>query len=77
MKDLEDAYGHELFDYYESKQGIEIIEREDGFISAGTHVGTYFAAFEDWPDHHKEAMQYVHGGNQTSRNHQGLLWGRT
>jgi SAM-dependent methyltransferase len=61
VKDFEDAYGHELYDYYESKEGIEIIEREDGFISAATDVGIYFSDFEDWPDHHKEAMQYVHG----------------
>ncbi len=60
MQDSEDAYGHEFIDYYTHKQGVEIIERDDGFISAGK-ISAYFAPYEEWPNHHREAMKYVHG----------------
>jgi len=58
---MQDACGQELFDYYTFNKGVEIVEREDGFISATTNISTYFALYEEWPDHHKESIKFVHG----------------
>ncbi|MCI0398373.1 MAG: hypothetical protein L0332_31595 [Chloroflexi bacterium] len=37
MKDEQDALGHEIYDYLQGKEVVEIIERDDGFI--GTSGG--------------------------------------
>jgi len=58
---MEDAHGQELFDYFINNDGLEIIERADGFMSASTTVRDYFASYDQWPDHQKEAMKIVHG----------------
>lgn len=59
MKPNQDAYGNEVYDYSLGKPTLEIVEREDGLISASAGPAAYFAAFEDWPAAQKEAMQYV------------------
>ena len=61
MKDIQDAYGYEIYDYYVNQDGVEIIERDDGFISSTTGIDAYFAPYEQWPNHQKEALKYVHG----------------
>ncbi len=61
MKENEDAHGQELFNYYINNDGAEIIERDDGFISASTNVSAYFASFDEWPVHQQEAMKFAHG----------------
>jgi len=61
VKDIQDAYGYELYDYYANQDGMEIIERDDGFISTTTNISVYFAPYEQWPNRQKEAMKYVHG----------------
>jgi len=58
---MEDAYGQELYDYFINNQGVEIIERDDGFIEATTNLNIYFAPYEQWPPHQQEAMKYTHG----------------
>ncbi len=54
-----DAYGHEIMDYLETGDSIEIIERDDGFMDAAAHVGVYFADFANWNPCEQEAMQYL------------------
>lgn len=61
MADHEDAYGHEINDYFRGEDIREIVERDDGFIAASTGPRAYFAEYEDWPDHYKEAMKFVRG----------------
>ena len=61
MKENEDAYGQELFNFYINNEGAEIVERDDGFIEGTTNLSLYFAPYEQWPTHQQEAMQFAHG----------------
>lgn len=56
----EDAFGKCLYDYHKGENPFQIIERDDGYIDI-IPVNHYFTKHEDWPDHQKEAMDYVHG----------------
>jgi len=57
-----DAYGHELWDYFEKGEGFEIIERKDGYLDPSEVAPKlYFAPFEDWPVVEKKAIRYVRG----------------
>jgi len=51
-----------LLDAFEHGSAVEIVEREDGFISA-SQVGSelYLAPFRRWPSHHRQAMRFVRG----------------
>ena len=57
-----DAYGQLLLAALESDDVVEIVEREDGFISASV-MGPklYLAPFRRWPSHHRRAMRYAKG----------------
>ena len=58
----QDAYGRELYDYWQKGEGIEIIERDDGFITAAKDLpARYFAPFEEWPEFEQKAMEYAQG----------------
>ena len=61
MRDYQDAYGHEMYDYFEGNGGFEIVERDDGFFDISGGPKGYFSEYEDWPPHHKKAMEYVIG----------------
>jgi SAM-dependent methyltransferase len=60
-----DAYGESLWDFYNGKPSVEIVERDDGYVSAaqGLHgaPGVYFSAYKNWSAIEKEAMRYVRG----------------
>ncbi|MFL5924285.1 MAG: class I SAM-dependent methyltransferase [Gaiellaceae bacterium] len=62
MKDREDAYGRLVLDYLETGDGIEIVERDGGFIGA-SRLGpaAYFAPFRRWPKAERAAMRLVRG----------------
>ena len=64
----EDAYGHEMYAYWLSLNNPkispphEIIEREDGYIEASHSTPKmYFAAYEDWLETEKQAIQQAVG----------------
>jgi SAM-dependent methyltransferase len=60
----DDAYGHLIRDYHESPggTGLEIVERDDGFIMAsGIGPAAYFAPFRRWPKAERQAMRLVRG----------------
>lgn len=62
--DTEDAYGRLVLDYYENDgaSGLEIVERDDGFIMAsGIGPAAYFAPFRRWPKAERQAMRHVRG----------------
>ena len=61
MKDYQDAFGHEIYDYFEGKGSFEIIERDDGYFDLSRGAKVYLSEYEDWPPHEKEAMHYVCG----------------
>jgi cyclopropane fatty-acyl-phospholipid synthase-like methyltransferase len=62
MKPEQDAYGQEIFDFYQGKAVIEIIERDDGLFSASpNNPQGYFATYPEWPTHQQEAVRYIQG----------------
>jgi len=61
MQDYQDAYGHEVYDYWHYGTGFEIVERDDGYFALSGGPEAYFATHETWPVHYREAMACVHG----------------
>jgi SAM-dependent methyltransferase len=58
----QDAYGQNLYDYLKGKnQGLEIVERDDGFIQANPGARTYLSHYKDWSPREKEAMRLATG----------------
>ena len=57
-----DAYGQLLLAVLEGDDVVEIVERDDGFISPSV-MGPkpYLAPFRRWPSHHRRAMRYTRG----------------
>jgi SAM-dependent methyltransferase len=57
-----DAYGQLLIAALEGDDVVEIVEREDGFISASV-MGPklYLAPFRRWPSHHRRAIRHARG----------------
>jgi SAM-dependent methyltransferase len=60
VKPSEDAYGQMLLSEYTDGGAVEIVEREDGFVSAGKPA-SYLAPFRRWPAHQRQAMRFVRG----------------
>ncbi len=51
-----------MYDYYFlGKRSPEIVERNDGYISAWSQVGQYFSEFDDWPECERKAFEFVRG----------------
>jgi len=64
LKDYQDAFGHELYDYWKSDRRrpiMEIVERDDGYIDVSGGPESYFSEFRNWPPHQKKAMRYARG----------------
>ena len=62
LNDIQDAYGHLLWDYYNGQENVEIVEREDGFINTSRFGPlNYFAEYADWAEHQKLAIKYAAG----------------
>jgi SAM-dependent methyltransferase len=61
LTDRQDAFGHEINDYYINKSGFEIVERNDGFFTAGIGPSLYFLEYHEWLESEKEAIKYAKG----------------
>ena len=62
MRDIQDAYGHQLYDSYKGKNVVEVVERDDGFIgTSAIYPRHYLASYKDWSRREKRAMQYARG----------------
>jgi SAM-dependent methyltransferase len=62
LKKREDAYGRLILGYHETGKGIEIVERDDGFINANANgPAAYFYPFRRWPKAERTAMRYARG----------------
>ncbi len=58
----QDAYGQLLKDYLEKGEGVEVVERDDGYIDvnvAGAKI--YFAEYKDWQPFEKKVIRYARG----------------
>jgi len=56
-----DAYGGLIYAHYRGLPSVEIIERDDGWLGVSTGAPSYFAPFEKWPSHQRQAMKHVRG----------------
>ena len=61
LKENEDAYGELVQAFFRGEDVVEIVERDDGFIEASTGPHAYFLEYDKWPQHYKEAMNFVQG----------------
>lgn len=62
LSPIEDAYGQEIWAYYNGKDVAEIVENADGYISASKFGPKgYFLDYEDWAPYAKKAMEFVKG----------------
>lgn len=61
MKERADAYGRLVLDHFEGRPAREIVEREDGFVSAGLGPETYFAPVRRWPVCERQALRVARG----------------
>ncbi len=61
LKKQQDAFGHEIYDYFTKKRGYEIVERDDGYFDLSTGPRPYFNEYPEWQLHEKQAMKYVQG----------------
>ena len=62
MRDIEDAYGHAMYDGFLGKIAINIVERDDGYIDVD-QLGSacYLSEYKNWPDYYKRALKYASG----------------
>lgn len=57
-----DAFGHEIMDYFNGINVTEIIERSDGYIDGDTGgLKVYFSDFKDWSPAFKQAVKCIKG----------------
>jgi SAM-dependent methyltransferase len=61
LTDSQDAFGHEINDYFVDKSGWEIIERDDGFTTVGSGPRMYFFEYQEWSNSERDAIQYARG----------------
>ncbi|MDO8600634.1 MAG: class I SAM-dependent methyltransferase [bacterium] len=64
MKYHDDAWGAQLLAQYKSRnqdKTFEIIEREDGYIAAGSSPGYYFWNYSRWSPMERRAIVYAQG----------------
>lgn len=61
MESKKDAYGQEIWAFFQGKESYEIVERDDGFIDLSGSPSVYFADFKKWLKQEKEAIEFVKG----------------
>ena len=57
----EDAYGAAILDHWREECGYEIVERDDGWIDYSEGPPAYFAPYQDWTPHQREAIGLARG----------------
>ena len=62
LRSNQDAYGHQLYDFFKGRQVIEVVERDDGLIDPSEVLPKYYLSeYKDWTPREKLAAQYVKG----------------
>ena len=62
LKSSEDAYGHQLYNFYKGRHVVELVERDDGLIDPSESLPKYYLSeYKDWTQHEKQASRYVKG----------------
>ncbi len=61
MELKKDAYGQEVWAFFQKKESYEIVERDDGFVDLSGGAPAYFVEFKDWPKTQKQAIKFAKG----------------
>jgi len=61
VKPEEDAFGQEILAYLRYKEGVEIIERDDGLVEASEILGYYFSDYNKWFPIERKAIKLARG----------------
>jgi SAM-dependent methyltransferase len=62
LKASQDAYGHQLYDFFKGRQVVEVVERDDGLIDPSESLPKYYLSeYKDWNSREKIAAGYVKG----------------
>jgi SAM-dependent methyltransferase len=56
-----DAYGQQMWAFLNGGSPIEIVERDDGFVSTAHSNATYFADIRQWSAIERRAIQFARG----------------
>ncbi len=56
-----DAYGQEVWAFFQGKDSYEVVERDDGFVGLSGGALSYFADFKSWPKIEKQAIKLTKG----------------
>ncbi len=49
LRSNQDAYGHQLYDFFKGRQVIEVVERDDGLIDPSEVLPKYYLSeYMDW-----------------------------
>ena len=61
LKPLQDAYGRLMWAHFNGDKVLEIIERDDGYITSSSGPQVYFSSYEMWHPIVQKAMDFVKG----------------
>lgn len=61
MTERQDAYGRLVFDWYEGRPAVEVVERDDGYLQASRGPLQYFQPIGRWPEPERRAMRLARG----------------
>ena len=62
LKENQDAYGHQLYDFFKGRHVVEVVERDDGLIDPSESLPKYYLSdYKDWNPREKLAADYVKG----------------
>lgn len=58
----QDAYGHQLYDFFKGRPVTECVERDDGYIDPSTTLPKYYLSqYKEWTAREKKAVRYAKG----------------
>lgn len=59
---INDAYGQQIWDYFQGEEIVEIVERNDGYIHAGRYGSkSYFFKYDKWSPVEKKVIRFARG----------------
>ena len=62
LTNRQDAYGHQLYDFFKGRPVVECVERDDGYIDPNPALPKYYLSeYKDWTSREKNAVRYVKG----------------
>jgi SAM-dependent methyltransferase len=50
-----------MYDFYQGRDGHEIVERDDGLLALSGGPATYLTPYDEWPQHQKDAIALAKG----------------